>query len=269
MFKNRFNFFLGAALLLASAAGIVYAGGGMKQLFLNGVVVSNRIRMMDGVPYAPLPDVARALNLRLSAVSTGYALTGRNSGTAAPVKSASKIKVPLTNLPAKLNTQDSHTVAVVNNVKANLNESSHSLWLPLSSPRVKQVMSDSYSNPYWTPPMTINGQTYGSGYFIQAYNGGPGILTFWLDHRGFTKLHALLGLDDHVQGDNAAVWTVTFLGNGRALKTVQVDASDSPMKVSVPLSGVNTLKIQASVDGQCSCFPGLDIVNPVLQKQTK
>lgn len=260
------------AAILLTAACVVYAASGRIRLFMNGIVVSNRVMVVNGIPYAPLPDVARALNLHIAHTSRGYELSGSSTHAVTSAESANNTssgtvkKVPLTNLPARLNTQDSHTIAVVNNEKANLNEGSHTLWLPLSNPRVKQVMSDSYSNPYWTPPMTINGQTYGNGYFIQAYNGGPGILTFWLDHRGFTNLKAVLGLDDHVQGDNGAVWVVTFLGNGRTLKTVQVDASNSPIKVAVPISGINTLKIKAAVSGQCQCYPGLDIVSPTLQK---
>jgi hypothetical protein len=55
---NRRHFILAGIAIAAAAAAV--AGGG-KSLVLNGKVASNDVRIIDGRPYVPVADVARAL----------------------------------------------------------------------------------------------------------------------------------------------------------------------------------------------------------------
>ncbi len=166
----------------------------------------------------------------------------------------------LTDIPAKAILYY-NSIVVVNNAKANIINTPSTLWQSIDRSKIKNALSGN-----WTPPMDINGQTYNHGYFFQTYNGGRVSLVWWLDHRGFTTLTTTLGLDDHVDNDNQAVFKVVFLGNGRILKTVQVDSSNNPIRVTVPITGIHTLKIKIMPDNCHSCFPSLDIVQPSLQK---
>ena len=268
MKKIKWKGFLLVAAVILAAAYAAYAANRMK-LFFNGVVISNQVIILNGKAYAPVSDMARALNLRIAHTSRGYELSdsrgqGASSSETANSSNPEAVKqVPLTNLPAKAYTT-ANTIVVVNNEKAHY-FSAPSVWLPLSDSNIQSALSGN-----WTPPMDINGVTYGSGYFVQDYNGGGVTLKYWLDHRGFTTLQTTLGLDDHTGVNNnnhAAVVNVSFLGDGRTLKTVQVNSSSSPVNVTVPIQGVRTLEIVTTdMSNSCECYPALDIVNPILTK---
>ncbi len=261
MKKIKFGVFV---LALASLfAGVMAYAASRYKIYMNGVVISNHVVILHRKPYVPLADLSRALNLKVRKTRDGWSISqgttttsqGQTSQNAAPKKT-----LPLTNIPAKVD-RDANNWVVVNNIKANVNGMANMLWFLLNNPTVQSDMSS-----VWTPPMTIKGQTYGNGYTFQFGNGGHETLIYWLKGRHYTKLTATLGLDDHLPGDAGAAFKVTFTGNGKILKTITVSSNNNPTHVSVPISGIMTLRIKVSLLGSCPCLPGLDIVNPTLSK---
>ena len=259
-FKQKW-FFL-AALSLLIGFGTAYAAGRLK-LLINGVVASTHVITFNGEAYVPVKDVARALNMKVMHSGSEYNLS-RNSGSSfqAAQNAAQRKTLPLTNIPAKVE-HSANNLVVVNNEKANILNMPAAQWISLSNTKAQGIANN------WKPPMTISGQTYGSGYMFLFY-GSPGdheTLTYWLKGRHYSTLTADLGFDDHVQGDTASAFKVSFLGNGRLLKSIQVSGSNNPARVKVPISGILTLKIKVKLSAPCSgCYPALDIVNPTLSK---
>lgn len=64
---------LAAAGLLLAALSFVWAAAGGK-LVINGKVASNSVRLIDGKAYAPLTDVAKALNMVVARNGNTYEL---------------------------------------------------------------------------------------------------------------------------------------------------------------------------------------------------
>src|SRR5512138_2909249 len=71
--KRRTAYLIVAALLAAAAC---WAAGGLK-LIVNGKVASSNIKMINGVPYAPLKDVAGAMNMVVVKRTGGYEITNQ------------------------------------------------------------------------------------------------------------------------------------------------------------------------------------------------
>lgn len=71
MNMNHRIFAVGIALSLAATVAI--AQGGAK-LFINGKLVSSKIKVIDGVPYVPVADVAKGQELQLVKRPDGYSL---------------------------------------------------------------------------------------------------------------------------------------------------------------------------------------------------
>lgn len=67
---------VGSALVaLGCLGGAVWAAQPDLKLMLNETPLSTQVRMVDGRPYAPLADFAKALNMTVARKSGGYVLT--------------------------------------------------------------------------------------------------------------------------------------------------------------------------------------------------
>ena len=72
MVRRRTPIRVGALVLGVGAAALAQSG---KSLILNGQVASHDVRLIDGRPYVPLADVARALGQTVVTRAGGYEIT--------------------------------------------------------------------------------------------------------------------------------------------------------------------------------------------------
>ncbi|HEU4752829.1 MAG TPA: hypothetical protein VFU47_06945, partial [Armatimonadota bacterium] len=73
MSRRSVGLALTSALAGAVLAGVALAQAGSR-LYLRGQAISNRVRVIDGVPYAPVADLARATGMTVQRKPDGYAL---------------------------------------------------------------------------------------------------------------------------------------------------------------------------------------------------
>jgi hypothetical protein len=73
-FLMRKGSIVGATMVLLGLSGVVALAQGGAKLYLNGKLVSSKVRVIDGVPYVPLNDVAASQGMQVSKRSDGYNL---------------------------------------------------------------------------------------------------------------------------------------------------------------------------------------------------
>jgi hypothetical protein len=105
-------------------------------------------------------------------------------------------------------------------------------------------MSNGESNANDGHTFSLRGKTFASGLGAHA----PGVLTFAVP-AGTTSFTATLGVDDEVNAGSGSV-RYTVWGNGVKLYTSPVlTKADAPLPISVPMTGVTTLKLQVDDGG--------------------
>jgi hypothetical protein len=120
----------------------------------------------------------------------------------------------------------------------------------------------------WDRPTRISGQEYDKSLLFHVVKDETVTATWSLDHK-FTKLNALIGLDDtqDIPGIYPLI-TVNFIGDGKArgsasIQTVYGKPNPTP-SVDIDVTGVNSLTVAITFKGTGG-GTNLDIVNPELQ----
>jgi len=72
-FSRSWRFLMGGAGLAVAVVALAQAGG--TKLVMNGSVASTSVRVIDGRPYAPVADMAKALNMTVVKRADGYEIT--------------------------------------------------------------------------------------------------------------------------------------------------------------------------------------------------
>lgn len=75
--SKRSSLFVGGALVFMSAAAI--AAPKTLKLYVNGKVVSSEVRIINGVAYAPIGKIAKAMGQQVERVNDGYRIGGSAS----------------------------------------------------------------------------------------------------------------------------------------------------------------------------------------------
>jgi NPCBM/NEW2 domain len=120
----------------------------------------------------------------------------------------------------------------------------------------------------WDRPTQINGQEYDKSVLFHLVKDETVTATWALNH-GFTKLTAMIGLDDtqDIPGIYPLV-TVHFIGDGKSLGSASIQSvfgkpNPTPL-VDIDLSGVNALTVEITFKGTGG-GTNLDIVDPELK----
>ena len=120
----------------------------------------------------------------------------------------------------------------------------------------------------WDRPTQVNGQEYDKSLLFHAVKDETITATWALNHK-FTKLTAMIGLDDtqDIPGIYPLI-TVDFTGDGKALGSASIQSvfgkPNPTPSVDIDLTGVNSLTIAITFKGTGG-GTNLDIVNPELQ----
>jgi hypothetical protein len=120
----------------------------------------------------------------------------------------------------------------------------------------------------WDRPTQINGQEYDKSLLFHAVKDETITATWSLNHK-FTKLTAMIGLDDtqDIPGIYPLI-TVNFTGDGKALGSASIQSvfgkPNPTPTVDIDLTGVNSLTIAITFKGTGG-GTNVDIVNPELQ----
>ncbi|HEY7994777.1 MAG TPA: NPCBM/NEW2 domain-containing protein [Candidatus Eremiobacteraceae bacterium] len=127
--------------------------------------------------------------------------------------------------------------------------------------------SGSQSNQ-WERPTGIGGQAYPKSVLFHVVKD-ESVTATWALNRGFTKLTAMIGLDDtqDIPGIYPLI-TVDFIGDGKKLGSASIQSvygkPDPTPSVDLNVSGVNSLVVEITFKGTGG-GTNLDIVNPELQ----
>ena len=120
----------------------------------------------------------------------------------------------------------------------------------------------------WDRPTQINGQEYDKSLLFHVVKDETVTATWSLNHK-FTKLTALIGLDDtqDIPGIYPLI-TVNFTGDGKALGSASIQSvfgkPNPTPAVNIDLTGVNSLTIAITFKGTGG-GTNVNIVNPELQ----
>ena len=99
--------------------------------------------------------------------------------------------------------------------------------------------------------MEMGGNKYYNG-FILGYNG---YAFFNLD----AKYTEIIGTIGHIDGSGNDDMTLTITGDGVLIKTIEIGSNDLPDDLSIPVTGVKQLKIEASRSNATVGFADLTI----------
>jgi hypothetical protein len=124
---------------------------------------------------------------------------------------------------------------------------------------------------YWQPPMKINTTPYMKGLSIQLFNGDSVQMRWQLDGK-YALVQGTLGLDEQTHSYSSedpgayahTLATLTFIGDGRTLASVEVGAYNTPSTIQIPLNGVKTLTLQVQMQTDPNNLAMVDFVNPLL-----
>jgi hypothetical protein len=120
----------------------------------------------------------------------------------------------------------------------------------------------------WDRPTQINGQKYDKSLLFHVVKDET-VTATWALNRGFTRLTAMLGLDDtqDIPGIFPLI-TFSFTGDGKALGSASIlSAYGKPNptpSVTINVSGVKSLTVAITFRGTGG-GTNVDIVNPALQ----
>jgi hypothetical protein len=120
----------------------------------------------------------------------------------------------------------------------------------------------------WDRPTQINGQVYDKSLLFHVVKDETVSATWSLKH-GFTKLTAMVGLDDtqDIPGIYPLI-TVNFTGDGKALGSTSIQSvygkPNPTPSVDIDVTGVDSLTIAITFKGTGG-GTNVDIVNPALQ----
>jgi hypothetical protein len=130
------------------------------------------------------------------------------------------------------------------------------------------ITSSGTQSNQWERPTRIGGQDYDKSVLFHVVKDETVSATWALNH-GFTKLTALIGLDDtqDIPGIYPLI-TVNFIGDGKKLGSASIQSvygkPDPTPSVDLNVSGVKSLAIEITFKGTGG-GTNLDIANPELQ----
>jgi hypothetical protein len=120
----------------------------------------------------------------------------------------------------------------------------------------------------WERPTQINGQAYDKSLLFHVVKDET-VTATWPLKNGFTKLTAMIGLDDtqDIPGIYPLI-TVKFIGDGKSLGTAAIQSvygkTNPTPGVDINVSGVDSLTVAITFKGTGG-GTNVDIVNPELQ----